>query len=271
MPERSCCGRIGAVVVGALLCLALAACGRAGASDRHAITVFAAISLTEPLERLAADFKAATGVTVTLNLSGSNTLATQILNGGPADVFLSADEAQMDRVSSAGLLAAGTRRQLLSNRLVVIVPTASTMAFQVPADLAAPSVTRFAIGDPEAVPAGRYAAAYLKARGIWPQLEQRLVYFPHVRATATAVAQGAAQAGIVYRTDARASQGVRVLLEIDEDPRWPIRYPAAMIARAPQPDAARQFLAFLDQPHSRQVFDEAGFVALEPPAPAKSP
>jgi molybdate transport system substrate-binding protein len=264
MSERSCCGRTGAfLVVGALLGAALlAACARGGAPDRPAVTVFAAISLTEPLERLAAAFKSATGVEVTLNLSGSNTLATQILNGGPADVFVSADEVQMDRVASAGLLAAGTRRQLLSNRLVVIVPAASTIPFQVPADLAGPSVTRFAIGDPEAVPAGRYAATYLKARGVWAQLESRLVYFPHVRATATAVAQGVAQAGIVYRTDARAEQGVRVLLEIDEDPHWAIRYPAAIVARAPHPDAARRFLVFLEQPSSRKVFEEAGFQPL---------
>jgi molybdate transport system substrate-binding protein len=264
MSERSCRGRTGAsVVAGALLGVALlTACARGGAADRPSVTVFAAISLTEPLERLAADFKSLTGVEVALNLSGSNTLATQLLNGGPADVFLSADEVQMDRVASAGLLAAGTRRQFLSNRLVVIVPAASTMAFQVPADLAGPSVTRFAIGDPEAVPAGRYAATYLKTRGVWPRLESRLVYFPHVRATATAVAQGAAQAGIVYRTDARASQGVRVLLEVDEDARWAIRYPAAMMARAPHRDAARRFLAFLDQPSSRKVFEEAGFQPL---------
>jgi molybdate transport system substrate-binding protein len=246
-----------------LLALLVAACDRSSAPDRSAVTVFAAISLTEPLERLAADFKAATGVTVTLNLSGSNTLATQILNGGPADVFLSADEVQMDRLSSAGLLAGDTRRRLLSNRLVVIVPTASTMAFEVPADLAGPSVRRFAIGDPEAVPAGRYAAAYLKARGVWPRIEDRLVYFPHVRATAAAVAHGAVQAGIVYRTDARASSGVRVLLEIDEDPGWTISYPAAVLARAPHPDTARRFLAFLGESSSRRLFEEAGF--LSPP------
>ena len=247
------------------------ACGRAGPSGDGAatVTVFAAISLTEPLERLAADFKSATGVTVALNLSGSNTLATQILNGGPADVFLSADEVQMDRVAAAGLLAPSTRRRLFSNRLVVIVPASSTMTFQVPADLAGPSVRRFAIGDPEAAPAGRYAAAYLKSRGVWPAIEGRLVYFPHVRAATVAVAQSAAQVGIVYRTDARASQDIRVLLEIDEDPRWAITYPAALLAKAPHAEAARRFLAFLEEPSSRQVFEEAGFVT--PPAPPPTP
>jgi molybdate transport system substrate-binding protein len=272
MSERFCCDRAGAyVVAGVLFGVVLqAACGRVGGSDPHAVTVFAAISVTEPLERLAAHFKAATSVTVTLNLSGSRTLATGILSGAPADVFLSADEVEMDRLSSAGRIVQGTRRRLLSNRLVVIVPAASTLAFEVPADLAGPAVTRFAIGNPEAVPAGRYAAAYLRARGVWPQIEHRLVFFPHVRATAAAVEQGAAQAGIVYRTDARATHGVRVLLEIDEDPRWTITYPAAVVTRAPHLESARRFLAFLEQPDSRRVFEEAGFVTLQTQAPAAS-
>lgn len=260
--------RAGVAFIVALLACACARPAAPADERRGVVTVFAAISLTEPLERLAADFKTATGVTVTLNLSGSNTLATQIVNGGPADVFVSADEAQMDRVATAGLVAADTRRRLLSNRLVVIVPAASKLAFQVPADLAGPTITRFAIGDPAAVPAGRYAAAYLKARGVWPQIESRLVYFPHVRATAAAVAQSAVQAGIVYRTDARVADGVRILLEVDEDPRWAITYPVALLSKAPNAAEARRFLAFLDQPSSRKVFEDAGFLTLAaPPAP----
>lgn len=254
--------RAGAAGVGLALAFVVGACGGVATPERPTVNVFAAISLTEPLERLAAQFQTATGITVALNFAGSNTLATQILNGGPADVFFSADEAQMDRVAQAGLVAADTRKALLSNRLVVIVPKASTLTVAVPADLAGQGVTRFAIADPAAVPAGRYAAAYLKARGVWPSLESRLVYFPHVRAASTAVEQGAASAGMIYRTDARASSGVRVLLEIDEDPRWVITYPAAVTARAPHPGEARRFLAFLQAVESLRLFEESGFVVL---------
>jgi molybdate transport system substrate-binding protein len=222
--------------------------------------VSAAISLTEPLQTLAARFKTRTGVEVRLNLAGSNTLATQVINGAPADIFLSADETQMNRVAGAGLLNEGSRVVLLSNRLVVVAPAASSMQPSVPGDLASASVRRFAIGDPAAVPVGQYAAAYLRARGVWSRLEPRLVFFPHVRAVTTAVEQGAADAGIVYRTDARAAKGVRVVLEIDEDPRWAISYPMALLARAPHPGDARAFAAFLQERDSLQIFQKAGFV-----------
>jgi molybdate transport system substrate-binding protein len=252
----------GAGVFVVVAALAAAACGRSSAPEPPVLSVFAAISLTEPLDQLADQFKARTGVTVRLNLSGSNTLATQIVNGGPADVFVSADEAQMDRVAAAGLVDSSRRVRLLSNRLVVIVSSTSSLAFSVPADLAAPSVKRFAMADPAAVPAGRYASAYLRARGVWPSLESRLVYFPHVRAVSTAIAQGAADAAIVYRTDARVATGTRVLLEIDEDPRWAIVYPAAVLQRAPHAEAARAFVTFLQEPASLEVFEAAGFVAI---------
>lgn len=247
------------VVAGAL---AAAACGRSSAPEPPVVTVFAATSLTEPLGHLSEQFKARTGVTVRLNLSGSNTLAAQIVNGGPADVFVSADDAQMDHVAAAGRVDSSRRVRLLSNRLVVIVSSTSALTFSVPADLAAPVVKRFAMADPAAAPAGRYAAAYLRARGVWPSLESRLVYFPDVRAVSTAIAQGAADAAIVYRTDARVASGTRVLLEIDEDPRWAIVYPAAVLQRAPHPEAARAFVTFLQEPASLEVFEAAGFVAI---------
>jgi molybdate transport system substrate-binding protein len=193
-----------------LAALVLAACGRTVGPEPRAVTVFAAISLTDPLQVLAARFEQQTGTDVTLNLSGSNTLATQVLNGALADVFLSADMVQMDRLSAEHLLDEATRTPFLSNRLVVITPAASTLVVGVPADLAGPTIARLAIGDPAAVPVGRYAMAYLQARGIWPRVQPRLVYFPHVRAVSAAVEQAAADVGFVYRTDARVAKNVRV-------------------------------------------------------------
>jgi molybdate transport system substrate-binding protein len=249
-----------------LLALAASGCRQPETRDR-VVVVLAAISLTEPMQVLASRFQSETGTTVTLDLAGSNALASRILSGTPADVFISADDVEMARVSTAGLLDEGSRVPLLSNRLVAIVPAASHLRVSVPADLVGRDVTRCAIADPSGVPAGRYAAAYLRARGVWPSLEPRLVFFPHVRAVASAVEQGAADLGFVYRTDAQVAKRARVALEIDEDPRWTVSYPLAILRRAPNAPGARQWAAFLQRRESRQVFEDAGFVWKGPGTP----
>lgn len=243
--------------------LMLAAASSAGCSreTRAPLQVYAAISLTEPLQTTARRFETETGTQVLLNLSGSNTLATQILNGAPADVFLSADALQMDRVAQGGAIDQSTRRPFLGNRLVVIVPTASALHVSVPADLAGPLVRRFALADPNAVSAGTYALAYLSSRGVLASLEPRIVRFPHARAASTAVEQGVVDAGIVYRTDAPVAKGARVALEIDPDPRWDVVYPIAALRRggAPASTTARAFIAFLERAENRRLFLDAGF------------
>ena len=224
------------------------------------LRVSAAVSLTETLQQIGAEFEKTQPVRVRLNLAGSNTLATQILEGADVDAFISADAFQMDRVAAAGRVIADTRIDLLSNTLVVIVPAdRESNAPRTPRDLLAATVKHIAIGDPAAVPAGVYAREYLERSGVWSDVQSKLVPLPHVRAVASAVATGAADVGIVYRTDVRIAKEARVAWEVAaaEGPR--IVYPAAVIQGTRHAEAARAYVRFLQSPVAAKIFADAGF------------
>jgi molybdate transport system substrate-binding protein len=224
------------------------------------LTVSAAISLTEALEAAAAAYRAAGGTPVRFNFGGSNALARQIVNGAPVDVFLSADEAQMDVVEKAGLVAAGTRVAVVANRLVLVVDSRS--AVKAVSDLGAAEIRRIAIGDPAAVPAGVYARQYLERIGQWTRLEHKVVPVANVRAALTAVQNGSADAAFVYATDARIAPALRVVATITgpEAPR--IVYPGAVVKSARQPAAAAKFLEFLRTPPALALFEKHGFTPV---------
>ncbi|HEX5757749.1 MAG TPA: molybdate ABC transporter substrate-binding protein [Thermoanaerobaculia bacterium] len=245
--------------------LALLAAAPAAAGELH---VFAAASLSEALEELAATWRRQTGTEVLLNLGASSTLARQIEEGAPADLFLSADEAKMGALARAGLILPGTRRSVLSNTLVVVVPAAGALAIASPRDLAAPRVRAIALAEPRTVPAGIYAKRYLETAGLWDAVAARVVPTENVRAALAAVAAGNADAGIVYKTDAVNSRAVRVAYEVPADAGPRISYPFAVVRGTRQTRAARSFLAFLDSPAGRAVFARRGFLLL-PPAPAR--
>ncbi len=177
------------------------------------VMVFAAASLSDSLREIAADYRKATGETVRFNFAASNILAQQIRAGAPADVFFSADEAKMDALADAGLIAMETRRNLLGNSLVVITPEKG-LSITTPEELTQPGVEYFSLGDPRAVPAGLYAKAWLEKRGLWAALQGRIVPAENVRAAMAVVESGNAGAGIVYKTDAALSKKVRIAFEI---------------------------------------------------------
>ena len=230
--------------------------------DRGEVLVSAAISLSGALEEIAGDYERATATRVVLNVAGSDTLATQIVEGAPVDLFLSADGTQLDRVAARGLLVGGTRVDLLANQLVAIVPVARGGTVVEPRDLESASIRHIAIGDPDGVPAGVYAKAYLDSVGLWEIVADKLVPTRDVRAALAAVEAGNADAGFVYRTDLFLSAGVRWAFEIPLDEGPKIRYPAAVLTEAPSPDAARHFLEYLQGPDARSPFEKAGFVVL---------
>ena len=247
----------------------LAACGGGADGPPDRVRVSAAVSLAGPLERLAGDFERDTGTAVELNLAGSSTLAAQILAGAPVDLFVSADERQLDRVAAESLIDAGTRVVLLSNRLAVVLPADGPAAPHEPAELREPRFRRIAIGDPAGVPAGVYARAYLSSLGLWDELAPRLVPTRSVRAALAVVEAGDADAGIVYRTDALSSDEVAVAFEVPEDDGPAIAYPAAMLADAPNRAGAARFLDYLQSTAARDAFRRAGFTVPEgPPASA---
>lgn len=229
----------------------------AGGQGR-AITVSAAASLADVLQQLGADYERRGGERVAVNLGASNTLARQIAAGAKVDLFVSADQAQMDAVASH--IEPGSRVDLVSNQLAVAVPDDRARRFRSVRELADGGIRRIAIGDPAAVPAGVYAKAYLQKVGLWDQVAARIVPAGSVRLALAAVESGAADAAIVYRTDLRTARRAReaFLVPLGEAPR--ITYPAAILRGAPNADGARRFLAFLRGDEAAAVFARAGFL-----------
>ena len=243
-----------------LTLLALLAAGPHAAAERGAVVVSAAVSLTDAMQRIARAYEAAGGDRLVLNLGGSNTLARQISAGARVDVFISADEAQMDAVRDD--LVPATRIDLLSNQLAIAVPSDRPRRFASARDLAQPAIRRIAIGDPAAVPAGVYARAYLERMGLWSTLLPKLVPAGSVRLALAAVENGAADAAIVYRTDIATARGAReaYVIPAGDGPR--IVYPAAAVRSGANQPGALRLLAFLRGTESAAIFERAGFRPL---------
>ncbi|HVU18515.1 MAG TPA: molybdate ABC transporter substrate-binding protein [Candidatus Didemnitutus sp.] len=224
------------------------------------LTVFAAASLTDVLQPVANAYHTRNPAdTVHFNFAASSTLARQITEGAPADIFFSADEAKMDGLEKGGLILAGTRRRLLGNSLVVVVPADTTRAISAPDDLAGPSIRHLALAETKTVPAGIYARAWLEKSGLWDKIADRIVTTENVRACLAAVESGNADAAIVYQTDARISHRARVAFAIT-GPRAPdISYPVAVVRNSKQEADARQFADFLAGAEAKALFEHAGF------------
>lgn len=250
--------------------LALAALLAPGGSNQNIppprpLTVSAAVSLTDALTAIAADYAGAGLGTVRFNFAASNVLARQIVNGAPVDVFISADAAQMDVVQQAGLIQPGSRFDLLGNQLAFVVPSDRPRTFTSVRDIADAAFKRIAIGDPDAVPAGVYARQYLQQEGLWTAVERRIVPAVSVRAALAAVESGAADAAIVYRTDARVALRATVAWVVPANRGPRIVYPAAIVRSAAGMEAAR-FLDYLRGAAAARIFERAGFSTVPRPA-----
>jgi molybdate transport system substrate-binding protein len=245
------------------LSMALAFCA---SNVQQPVTVSAAISLSNALEPIAKAYADAGGGPIRFNFAGSNVLARQLVNGAPADVFISADEAQMDTAARAGAIDNTSRVDLLGNRLAIIAPPRPAAGSPIRGvdDLLRPEVKRIALGDPSAVPAGVYARNYLRAVGVWTRLEPKIVPVANVRAALTVVENGSADAAIVYETDAALSTSVMTVFVVAGPDAPRIVYPAAVVARSRQPEAARRFLSFLRGGAASAIFRRFGFSPLAP-------
>lgn len=247
-----------------LLALYLAAVlpGRQGAPAVQPITVSAAVSLTDALTAVAEAY-ARTGGTVRFNFGASNVLARQIVSGAPVDLFISADDAQMDLVASAGMLTAGSRIELLRNQLAVAVPSDRPRTFKNIREITDAAFKRIAIGDPAAVPVGVYAKRYLEKEGLWSAIQARVVPTGSARGALAAVESGAADAAIVYRTDIRVSRKATVAWVVPADRGPRILYPAAIVRTTTVPGESKRFLDFLRGEPAARIFERFGF-ALKP-------
>src|SRR5450631_1971744 len=259
-----------------LSCLALAAvtllarpacADRGPARDDHgvevarpAIVVFAAASLTDVLEELGADFGKSTGIGVKFFFAASSVLARQIEAGAPADIFFSADRDWMDCLQSRKLIQGESRRDVLGNRLVLVAPAASTLNLKITPQFklaAALGKGRLATGDPDTVPAGRYARAALTTLGVWNSVADHIMRAENVRAALAFVERSEVPLGIVYRSDALVDKGVRIVDTFPIESHPPIMYPIALTVGAKS--VAAQFADYLSKPAVGAVFARYGF------------
>jgi molybdate transport system substrate-binding protein len=253
-----------------ILCLAwpaIVACGFAARGDDRTVLVFAAASTSNALDEIRAEFSKTAGVRVEASYAASSTLARQIAYGADADLFLSADTAWADHVAGKGLVAA--RKDLLGNRLVVVAPVDSPLKLAKAEDLLAPAVEHLALGDPEAVPAGKYAKAALTKLELWSRLKEKVVPAADVRHALGYVETGAAEAAVVYATDAAVSKRVRVAFELPATLTPPIRYPLLLLKHGQGRTAAESFYRYLSSPAALKVFQKFGFQILTEPAGKK--
>jgi len=259
MRRRSFLGLTSAFAIAAI---AAAACPTAAlAAD---VVVFAAASLKNALDDVAATWQHDSGKHVVISYAASSTLAKQIEAAAPADIFISADLAWMDYLQQRNLIEPASRRNLLGNRLVLIAPKDSDVALAIAPGF--PLAQRLgeghlAMADPSAVPAGRYGKAALEKLGVWSTVENRVAAAENVRAALLLVARAEAPLGIVYQTDAAVEPGVRIVATFPADTLPPIVYPIALTASSTNPDA-KAFAAYLHSPAARPLFEKQGFTVL---------
>ena len=203
------------------------------------------------------------GVKVTPTYASSGDLQTQIENGLETDVFMSAANKQMNKLINESLIDNDTNVQFLENKVVLIVPADSKANISSFDDLKNINGT-IAIGDPESVPAGQYAQEVLNNTGLWDAVEPKLSLGTDVTAVLNQVAQGSADCGIVYSTDAKSTGDVKVVCEAPDDAlKTPVIYPVAITKNATNPDGAKAFLDFLQTQEAKDVFVEYGFTIHE--------
>jgi molybdate transport system substrate-binding protein len=246
------------------LLLALGAVTPAAHAQDQRLIVFAAASLKDALDEVNAAYRTAKGVQIVVSYAGSAQLIKQIEQGAPAEIFISADLESMDYGAQKKAVRDATRINLLGNSLVLIAPAdsaASNVTIGPGFDLAALAGNgRIATGDVRAVPAGRYAKAALEKLQLWDSVQSRLAMVENVRVALSLVARREAPLGIVYATDAKAEPRVKVIGTFPPDSHPPIVYPAALTTAAKS--GAADYLAFLQSPQARNIFEQRGFSFL---------
>jgi molybdate transport system substrate-binding protein len=227
------------------------------------ILVSAAASLTDVLNEISKDYQSKSKNTVKFNFGPSSGLARQIDEGAPADIFFSADLPQMDNLDKKGRLEPGTRKNLLSNQLVIIVPADSKLAISSPRDLLKADIKRIALAEPSSVPVGVYTSKYLTDEGLWDHVKPKIVPVQDVRATLASVESGNVEAGFVYKTDAAVSKKVKIVYEVPIDKGPKITYPVAIVKDSKRKDAAQDFMSYVQSPAAMDAFKKYGFVVLD--------
>ena len=224
------------------------------------LNVSAAASLTDVMKEMAASYeKEHPNVKVVFNFGSSGALQQAIQNGGGADLFFSAAQKQMNALEEDGLLADGTRKDLLVNEVVLVVPKEGGKDIKDFKQLTDASIQHIALGEPKGVPVGQYSEEVLTKMGILDAVKAKAVYFADVRQVLNAVETDNADCGIVYATDAAVSDRVKIVAKAPADSHKPIVYPAAVLKESKQLETAKDFLAFVSNDDNKKIFEKYGF------------
>jgi molybdate transport system substrate-binding protein len=229
------------------------------------ITVSAAISLKDAFTELGKSFEGRQkGTRVQFNFGASGNLVRQILGGAPVDVFASAGLKEMDELERKGLTAPGTRVNFAGNTVVLAIPAASTLRLEAFSDLARKEVKKVAIGNPQTVPAGRYAEQVLRGLQLWDPLKDKLVFAENVRQVLDYAARGEVDAGLVYATDAATrARDLKRVLPAPEGSHQPVVYPIAVVKGTKNEGPARGFIAWVISSEGKRILERYGFKNLE--------
>lgn len=250
--------------IGLSLLAFLAACGtnttKSQGSQTVTITVSAAASLQNALEEIEQVYRKETpNVTIIYNFASSGSLQQQIEQGAPVDIFISAAPKQMNALQKKELLLTNTRHDILKNEVVLIVPKDATNIADFK-DLTSARVKKVALGDPESVPVGQYSKEVLTSLKLSDKIKPKLVFAKDVRQVLSYVETGNVDAGIVYKTDAKLSDKIKVIATALPAYHSPIIYPVAVLKNSKNPDLAKKLVQFLSSDTAKKVFEKYGFI-----------
>lgn len=260
------------IVIGMLIIATLSGCagdrldrfanvtGKSESTNVTELNVLAAASLKDSLLRLAAGFEERENVKIIFSFASSGDLQTQIEQGAPADVFISAGKKQMDALEHRKLIDVDSRLNILSNDLVIVAPETSRVTLNEVEDLmSAEDIERVAIGTPETTPAGYYSKEALSAANAWVSIQPKLVMAKDVHQILSYVETGNVDAGFVYRSDAKLAKRVKRLLTVPDTYHGPIVYPIAVLREAHNPNLGARYAHYLTEVESSKVFKSSGF------------
>ena len=250
-----------------LFSLAVAGCTSSENGDKaqenasqKEVYIVAAASMTDAVKEIGANYeKQHPDVKLMYNFGSSGALQSQIEQGAPADVFISAAQKQMNALEEENLIDKATRKDFLENKVVLIVPKDSTLVLDDFAAAATDKVSKIALGEPNSVPVGQYSEEIFTNLNVWADIKAKAVYASDVRQVLSWVETGEVDCGVVYATDAAISDKVKVLLEAPAGTHKPVVYPAAMVSSSKNPEIAKDFLAYLSQDEQKAILAKYGF------------
>ncbi|MFD2209468.1 molybdate ABC transporter substrate-binding protein [Virgibacillus halophilus] len=228
-------------------------------NEKVPLTVSAAVSLTDALEKMKKQYEKDHAVDLKFNLAGSGTLAQQIQQGAPADIFISANEDWMDTLEKDQDIISDTRKDITGNRIVMITGKDSDYDISSIADIDPKKIDQVAIGNPESVPAGKYTKQTLENSHLWDTLSPKVVQAKDVRQVLSYVETGNTDIGFVYESDAKISDKIKILATADQDLHDPIIYPGAVTSESKHKKEAKEFMTYLQSDEAQKILEAYGF------------